>query len=605
MLPLSIGLLSALLLAGSSNFSSGLQAVSARQTIAVRHVPEAVLNGSAAALGPLDPRQHLSLFITLPLRNPTQLGELLHDLYESGSPSYHRFLSATEFTRRFGPTGQDYGAVIAWASANGLNVTDVTANRLMVSVDASVGAINRAFRVRMTRFRHSTQARVFYAPDREPTVTGLNAALLQIAGMSDYSLPHESTSEVAATQLALTGSGPSGYFLPGDLRAAYYGEGPLTGAGQTIGLVELKGYRASDWQSYLSQTGTATTVPIMKVLVDGYSDPCDTGGTCQDGEAVGDIVFAIGMAPGLSALRAYVYPNNEVPILAQIAAENLCSVVSVSWSFGDANEASDDQFISELAAQGQSLVHASGDDGTLKSSQATFFDVHPEVTQVGGTLLTTSGPNGAWNAETAWSGSGGGYLGGTAIPTYQQLPGVINAPNGGSTTLRNIPDVALVAAGLVGWRDGGGLVLGSTGTSFSAPLFAGYLALANQASVSNGRGRVGTVNGALYYIGLQQPTAFHDITSGSNGSFSAVAGYDLVSGWGTPTNSLISQLAGSPSSARLSGSAARAGARPRVARSSNARAQRAAVASDDGCGRARSRLCRPRRLAANSQSPQS
>jgi kumamolisin len=69
------------------------------------------------------------------------------------------------------------------------------------------------------------------------------------------------------------------------------------------------------------------------------------------------------------------------------------------------------------------------------------------------------------------------------------------------------------------------------GTSFAAPMWAGYLALANQQAASNGQPPLGFINPALYNIGLGQSydTDFHDITSGSNG-YSATTGYDLATG---------------------------------------------------------------------------
>ena len=158
--------------------------------------------------------------------------------------------------------------------------------------------------------------------------------------------------------------------------------------------------------------------------------------------------------------------------------------------------ASDDPIFQEFAAQGQSYVSASGDDGALNSSTYYFPSVDPYVIQVGGTDLTTTGPGGAWAAETGWSHSGGGYIGGTPIPSWQQLAGVINASNQASTTLRNTPDVAAEANLDNPTVVNGSFVTGYGGTSFAAPRWAGFLALVNQQSVANGRGTVGFINPA-------------------------------------------------------------------------------------------------------------
>jgi xanthomonalisin len=526
--------------------TAGARSIAARQALQATHVPEVVRDGSATALGALDNTQHLTLYLALPMRNQADLQRLLHDLYERNSPMYHRFLSYTEFTQRYGPRAQDYDTVVAWAEASGFVVTGTVASRHFVRVEAPVEAINRVFQVEMTNYRHPTKARTFYAPDREPTTSGLAVPLLEIGNMSDFFIHRAKQGTSSAGIAPAAGSGLDGNYVPGDARLAYYGNGPLTGAGQRVGVIEFEGYRDADWQSYLSQTGTSTTVPVTKVLVPStFTDPCTEASTCKDGEAVIDILFTIGVAPGLLELRVYETGNgeSELPVLDKIASDGDSKIILICWSFSG-NQLSDDSEIQRLAAQGVSIVHASGDDGAFDDTNANWFDVDPLVTQVGGTELTTS--NGAWNEEIALPGSGGGYLS-TAIPNYQQFSGVINPYNGGSTQYRNSPDVALVAYDMLGWSDQDELQPYSFGTSFAAPEFAGFLALVNQQSLANGQGAIGAVNLELYSIGVSEPLAYHDITSGSNGTFSAVSGYDLVTGWGSPAGTLlIDQLAGLP-----------------------------------------------------------
>src|SRR5207302_1251069 len=85
------------------------------------------------------------------------------------------------------------------------------------------------------------------------------------------------------------------------------------------------------------------------------------------------------------------------------------------------------------------------------------------------------------------------------------------------------------------------------GTSFAAPMWAGYLALVNQQSVANGHSAVGFINPSLYAIGegSSYGSDFHDIVSGSNG-YSATTRYDLATGWGSPNGTgLINALVGS------------------------------------------------------------
>jgi len=362
----------------------------------------------------------------------------------------------------------------------------------------------------------------------------------------------------AAAPVSATGSGPAGEYLPSDMRAAYYGNGPLTGAGQTIGIFSFDGYLLSDVQLYYSKTGMSSNVPIENVLVDGFSGACTavsspTSSACDDGEQVLDIVNAIGMAPGIKQILFYE-GSSDTEILNRMATDNLANVLSSSWSWNPADAASDDPIFQEFAAQGQSFVNASGDDGAFNSSTYYFPGVDPYVTQVGGTVLTTTGPGGAWSAETGWPQSGGGYVSGTPISIWQLVTGVINESNRGSTTLRNSPDVAAEANFDNPTVVNGRFVTSYGGTSFAAPRWAGFLALVNQQSVANGRGTVGFINPALYNLGSSssRSSAFHDITSGSNpptagdgSGFSAVPGYDLVTGWGSPAGAgLINLLAG-------------------------------------------------------------
>ena len=527
------------------------------QATQARCVPDAVVKGKAATAGAVDLQQPMRLAIHLPLRNQAELTQQLHELYDPKSPDFHKYLSVAEFTERFGPTAKDYSAVVAWANANGLTVTGTTPNRRLVAVECSVKTVNRAFRVTMKNYQHPTEARTFYSPDREPTIHGLSVPLLQITGMENYVLPHTMLQHKPVANVA-KGSGPSGEYLPSDMRAAYYGSGPLTGAGQSIGIFSFDGYLASDVQLYYSKTGMSSTVPITNVLVGGFSGACTTvtaptSSTCDDGEQVLDIVNAIGMAPGITQILFYE-GSSDTEILNQMATDNAAKVLSSSWGWAPEDAPSDDPIFQEFAAQGQSFVSASGDQGAFNSLTYSFPEVDPYVIQVGGTVLRTTGPGGAWAGETGWPQSGGGSVKGTPIPSWQQLKGVINSSNRGSKTLRNSPDVAAEADFDNPTVVNGRYVTGFGGTSFAAPRWAGFLALVNQQSVANGRGTVGFFNPALYSLGTSKSysTAFHDIVSGSNppaagsgSGFKAVPGYDLVTGWGSPAGvGLINQLAG-------------------------------------------------------------
>jgi subtilase family serine protease len=174
------------------------------------------------------------------------------------------------------------------------------------------------------------------------------------------------------------------------------------------------------------------------------------------------------------------------------------------------------------------------------------------VVSVGGTDLVTASAAGPWKSETAWVDSGGGISpDNIAIPSWQQLSGVINSSNRGSTTLRNGPDVSANANfTFYVCADQTTCTANSYGgTSFATPMWAGYIALVNQQLVANGSKPIGFLNPTIYQqnVTSQYASDFHDITSGTSGSYSAVTGYDLVTGWGSPNAGLIAALTGGSS----------------------------------------------------------
>src|SRR5208337_2741586 len=119
----------------------------------------------------------------------------------------------------------------------------------------SVADIERVFHVRMGVYPPPTEARPFYAPDADPPVD-LAVPILAVNGLDNFVLPRPMNLKVAfgSTNGAsyVSGSGPGGYFLGNDLRAAYAPGVALNGAGQSVGLFELDGYYASDIAEYES-----------------------------------------------------------------------------------------------------------------------------------------------------------------------------------------------------------------------------------------------------------------------------------------------------------------------------------------------------------------
>jgi kumamolisin len=89
------------------------------QPLATRHVRDAVANGQAQLIGKLPSTQTLRFDMVLPLRDRAGLQDFVQEVQDPRSPSYHQFLTPQEFTARFGPSQQDWDALVAFAKASG------------------------------------------------------------------------------------------------------------------------------------------------------------------------------------------------------------------------------------------------------------------------------------------------------------------------------------------------------------------------------------------------------------------------------------------------------------------------------------------------------
>jgi hypothetical protein len=352
---------------------------------------------------------------------------------------------------------------------------------------------------------------------------------------------------------------------------------------------------------------TGTVVNQNQYTFPGASGACNSTEPNGQIEITGDVEVASAMAPG-ATIDIYGAPNclgadstntiflimaacNEVSP-SQCAGGVLPRQISVSWTVNaDENTA---QVVEEMVAQGQSLFVASGDFGSGPYSMSQVLPTPPGAppspvnelrfyssvgaTIVGGTVLNMTGAGSTYLSESTWNVGGGASGGGILdfqvsidqtlfgpptgmgsqlfsfpvsqpIPSYQSC--VPNAPNGCSQSSRNVPDVSAVSDNIVVCT--GARLSGTTkcavraGTSYSTPLWAGFTALINQQSEVTGAGYAGFLNPAMYEIAstAEYSTAFNDIEDFSNnGAFTAVPGYDLATGLGSPKWGLIWALVG-------------------------------------------------------------
>jgi subtilase family serine protease len=525
------------------------------------HVPAAAARLQSS--GRLAPEKKLRLAMGLTLRNQAELHDFLQAVYDPASPQYRHYLSPDEFTERFGPSQDEYDAVIRFAETNGFTVAATHADRMLLEVNAAARDVERAFHLALRLYPHPAEARTFFAPDAEPSAPA-DLAIADISGLNNYLKPRPANlrrQKIGTNSWNMNtsrdGSGPDGNFIGSDYRAAYAPGTTLTGAGQTVGLLEYDNFFPGDVTTYEYITGLTNPPPVSVVLLGGYNGTPGDG----DGEVALDVEMAMSMAPGLSGIVCYAAGldtngDESVPanvILCAMASSNSVKQLSSSWLFESNPQATMDYYFQKFQAQGQSFYQASGDHGAYPGAIDMPSD-DPNITVVGGTVFLTGAPNGAWMGEITWNApdiadsSGGGVSTIYPIPPWQV--GVSTAANLASTVNRNVPDVSMVADNIFIVADRG-CDESSGGTSAAAPLWAAFTALINQQAVATGHGAVGFINPAIYgfYTNSYYSACFDDITFGNTTNFDnicyfATLGYDLCTGLGSPAGgSLIIALA--------------------------------------------------------------
>jgi len=356
---------------------------------------------------------------------------------------------------------------------------------------------------------------------------------------------------------ALAKSAAPASYTPPQVAQAYNFPATASGAGQTIGIIELGGgYRQADLTAYFKSLGLPPP-GITAVGVDGGTNKPSTASSA-DGEVMLDIEVAASVAPG-AKIAVYFAPNTDQGFLDAITTAvhdttQKPSVISISWGGPESswtNQAMTamDAACQSAAALGITITVAAGDDGSTDGGTGNNVDFpasSPHVLACGGTKLDANGATivseVVWNELASQEGAtGGGVSNVFALPSWQANAHVPASST--STGGRGVPDVAGDADPATGYTirvDSQTSVIG--GTSAVAPLWAGLVAVANQQLGNN----VGLLQPAIY--AAKAALAFNDITQGNNGAFDAGQGWDPCTGLGSPiANKLIPLLAVSKS----------------------------------------------------------
>jgi kumamolisin len=454
-------------------------------------------------------------------------------------------LSPSQFAERYGADPADADRVTQFAQEHGLMVVQTDLARRSIQLSGPISAMESVFEVQLHDYRVAgstyrlRQGSVYLPAELADIVTSV------------FGLDNRPQADTHFRLLAPGAASPQS-FDPTQIARLYDFPGSATGAGETIGIIELGGgYQQTDLTNYFQQLGVSPVPQVTAVSVDGAQNSPGGDPSGADGEVELDIEVAGAIAPGAKQ-KVFFGPNSDQGFIDAVTSavhDADVTLISVSWgqaesNFTDQSLTAFNQAFQEAGAMGKTVFVAAGDNGSSDGqndgkNHVDFPSSSPYAVACGGTTLRAS-PSAissevVWNEEAQGEGStGGGVSDHFAKPDYQSQANV--PPPQGQTGGRGVPDVAGDADPVTGYNvliDGTSTIIG--GTSAVAPLYAGLFALINELLVRQGKPRAGYVHPALY----QNPQAFRDITSGNNGAFSAGTGWDATTGLGSPNGAEI------------------------------------------------------------------
>ncbi|MFJ3759365.1 protease pro-enzyme activation domain-containing protein [Streptomyces sp. NPDC090080] len=499
------------------------------------HAPRTALAGdvlaglgrNATRTGDVAATKRISVAISLAPRGGNALDTFVAGVSDPHSAAYGHYLTKSRFAARFGRTGAEVDRLTRYLRAQGLTVGEVHSGNLLVDASGTAAQLERTFGTRLSTWKDTASGRSFYANDSAPTLPRDVASLVSdVAGLNNrVRLHHQAVPRTVSPH-----NGPGGGYTPAQLKGGYNVSGTYTGSGQRIALLEFDGFQQSNITKYDTNYGLGSPAPTVQ-KVDGGS------GSLGDGqvEVELDIEVLHAIAPKAN-VTVFEGPNSDAGEVDtyQAIVDSGIPTTSISWGASESDRTTSninavDAVFKAGAAQGLGFYAASGDDGSDDAGNGgTSVDYpasDPYVTGVGGTKLTVTSAN-AWSKEVAWSGGGGGRSSVFKIPSWQTA--VQKSAGGG---YRQVPDVSAHAnpsPGVSVYSQGSWFSVG--GTSAAAPEWAAFAALYNQQAAAAGKANLGFANPALY---AASGTGFHDITSGSNGAYSAATGWDFTTGWGS------------------------------------------------------------------------
>jgi kumamolisin len=501
--------------------------------------------------------------VTLKLRRKTTLPPV--------TKRPEKILTRDQLRDTYGATQPDIDKVVKTLGTFGLTLVRSIAATRTVQLRGSVSAMESAFQVKLFNYTHSSgnyRGRV----GRVQIPVELADIVQAVFGLDNRRIARRRRQPIRDDPHAKSGTVSTTWNLPSQF-AAHYNFPSGDGTGQAVGLLEFGGgYFPADLQQFCSLANIANLPTVTPISTDGTPTNAKDG---AEGEVMLDIEVVAGVCPKAN-IAVYFANWGEQGWISNLDAAlndstNNPGVISVSWGQAEDTDiwtaqAMDqiNQSFQDAANLGITICIAAGDDGSSDAvtdglAHVDFPGASPYALCVGGTTVTNLAPN---QPDIVWfegdglradqgGSTGGGVSANSPRPTWQSA---INIPsvNAGAIAGRCVPDLAANAD----WNASPYLLVvdgqaqGNGGTSAASPLIASLLTLINQARATAGKTRVGYITAELYQSSTggspAGPTGCTDVTSGNNdtatdGGYSAGAGYDAASGWGTPNGVNLAQ----------------------------------------------------------------
>jgi kumamolisin len=448
-------------------------------------------------------------------------------------------MSRGDYAKQYGTPQAVVDRVVEYAGNHGMHVDNADAAMHMVQLSGTYAQAQSAFAPEAMGLYKVRGRTVIARSGHLGVPADLAEHVVAVVGFDQRAVAHAHF-RVRPRQAAAEVS-----YDPAEVGAHYGFPTGVTGANQTIALIELGGgYDPAQMSAYFAAKSVRRTGMLEAVAVGGAQNKPEGNPNGPDSEVQLDIEVAGSVAPAAN-IAVYFGANAGNGFLDAIAAavhdaQRTPSVISISWGGPETGWSGQDvdamnQVFQTAASLGITVCAASGDsgasDGEAEGTLTVDFPASsPYVLGCGGTKLPRQGTETAWNEGAQGGATGGGYSTHFNRPDWQ---------SGNTLTGRGVPDVAGNADPATGYNvtvDGRDTIVG--GTSAVSPLWAGLIALVNQAIGKN----AGFINPTLY----ENPAAMTDIVSGDNNGYRCGPGWDPVTGLGTPKGaSVLAALKGS------------------------------------------------------------